>query len=169
MSVNIPQTLNFLPPSVGKFEIHRSPNLNYFIQKITFPSVTLPKMEAPTPFRPINLPSDHIFYDNITLTFKLDEDLAGYFEIYDWIVSLGRPESGEQALVAYNTMNGIQSDCTLILMTNELVPNIQITFQDCLPVTLSGFELDTTTTDIPFLTATLTMSFRQYTYARLSN
>jgi len=171
MAITTPNTVNFLQPVAGKIQIPRAPNFNYFIQKIRFPGVTLPKLLAPTPFRPLNLAADHIEYDELEISFILDENLSGYFEIYDWMVQLGRPYSSEQSIPAYNapagSVDGVQSFATLTLMTNELVPNIQITFEDMLPVHLSGFELQTTADNQSVITASLTMSFRQYTYAQL--
>ena len=165
-------SLSFLTPVVGKFEIPRAPNFNYFIRKVGFPGCTIHNFNLPNPFASGVMPADHIEYDLLQIEFKLDENLTGYFQIYDWMVGLTRPASFDQAIPIYNAQqpsaNGVYSQCALTLMTNELVPNIQIIFDDVLPHHLSGFQLDTTATGAPVVTASLTMKFRQYTYNKVT-
>ena len=39
-----PANKNFLNPLNFKFQIQRAPNVNFFIQKINIPSITLPEI-----------------------------------------------------------------------------------------------------------------------------
>jgi hypothetical protein len=172
MPVNVPANKNFLSPVGYKLEIPRAPNFNYFIQSVDFPTISLQKVEAPTPFRPLNLPADHIQYDDIDIVFKLDEDLKGYFELYEWMKALGRPESGEQAKALYKKNpgdgEGIYSQVSLIVLSSNMQPNIEFVFKDVLPVRLSGFTLESNVNDIEYITARLTLSFRDFSYDYLT-
>lgn len=171
MPVNVPANKNFLSPVGYKLEIPRAPNFNYFIQSVDFPTISLDRTEAPTPFRPLNLPADHINYGDLDITFKIDEDLKGYFEIYEWMKALGRPESGEQAKTIYTKRpgdgEGIYSQVGLTLLTSNMQPHITFRFVDVLPLRLSGFTMESNVSDIEYITASLSLSFRNFFYEYL--
>lgn len=168
MPVNVPANKNFLQPVGYKLEIPRAPNFNYFIQSVEFPSVSLQKTEAPTPFRSLNLPGEHLDYGDLNIKFKIDEDLKGYFEMYEWLRALGRPASGEQAKVLYDKLpgdgEGIYSQVSLIILNSNMQPNIELTFLDVLPLRLSGFLLESDVNDVQYVTASMELSFRDFTY-----
>lgn len=168
MPVNVPSNKNFLSPVGYKLEIPRAPNFNYFIQAVDFPGISLAKVEAPTPFRPLNLPADHIDHDELEITFKIDEDLKGYLEMYSWMKALGRPDSGEQAKEIYSKQpgdgEGIYSQVSLVLLTSNMQPNIEFKFIDVLPLRLSGFRLESNVNDIEYVTASMRLSFRTFEY-----
>ena len=168
MPVNVPANKNFLSPVGYKLEIPRAPNFNYFIQSIDLPDISLQKTEAPTPFRPLNLPGEHLDYGDIRVTFKIDEDLKGYFEMYEWLKALGRPASGEQARALYEKKpgdgEGIYSQATITILNSNMQPNLSITYLDVLPLRLSGFTFESNIEDIQYVTASMDLSFRDFTY-----
>lgn len=168
MPVNVPANKNFLSPVGYKLEIPRAPNFNYFIQSIDLPDISLQKTEAPTPFRPLNLPGEHIDYGDLRVTFKIDEDLKGYFEMYEWLKALGRPASGEQARALYEKRpgdgEGIYSQATITILNSNMQPNLSITYLDVLPLRLSGFTFESNIEDIEYVTASMDLSFRDFTY-----
>lgn len=163
-----PTNLNFLSPVGFKFEIPKAPNFNYFIQKVKFPGIILPQVKAPTPFASLNLPAEHMEWEDLTIDFKLDEDLKGYFEIAKWIIEIGRPENSQGANRIYNTpsyeKDSLYNKCSLVILNGNMQPNVKIDFDDVLPFRLSGFEMESTASDINYVTASLTLSYRQYKY-----
>jgi hypothetical protein len=165
---NRPQNLNFLSQIGFKFEIARAPNFNYFIQKVLFPGVTLPTVFKPNPFVRDTVPGDQITYDSLTIQFKLDEDLRGYFEMYDWITALGKPESFEQSAAIYRKpkydINSVYSTGALTILNNKMMPNIQVTFLDMVPQRLSGFTLETDSNDVNYISASLELNYLLYKY-----
>ena len=165
---NRPPNLNLLSQVGFKFELARSPNFNYFIQKIDFPGMSLPTVPQANPFIKVPIPGDHIDFDSVKIYFKLDEDLRGYFEMYDWITALGKPEnfSGSAAIydkLAYDKAS-VFSDASLIILNNKMMPNINITFYEMLPIRLGGFTLETDATDINYLSSSLELRYRMYKY-----
>ena len=46
-----------------------------------------------TPLRDIPKPGTKLNYEDLTMTFIVDEDLANYQEIHGWLVGLGFPIS----------------------------------------------------------------------------
>ena len=167
---NQPDNINFLSPLGYKFSIAKLPNFDYFVQRIDFPQLSLNLMnQIQTPFNRVTVAGDHVTFDQFTITFKIDEDMYGYFELYDWIVGAGFPDNFNQ----YKTLNekpkgfSVICDAYLIILNSAMQPNIRVTFNDVIPIDLSGFNFDSRLDDVEYLTATCTFKYRQYIYERL--
>lgn len=165
---NIPQNRNFLAEPNFRFFIKKTPNLNYFGQKINLPGISIPNTEHPTPFARIPYSGDHIDFEPLEVTFMVDEDLGNYLEIFNWLYGLGFPKSHDQyrALAAQKkeTGDGLVSDASLMLLTSKGNAMFDITFIDAFPVSLTGLNFDSTTTDYQFITATATFLFTYYEF-----
>jgi len=165
---NNPGNINFLSQVGFRFDIARSPNFNYFIQRVEFPGVSLQPAQMPTPFVKVPLPGEHLDYDKLSITFKLDEDLRGYFEMYDWLTALGKPENFDQSSVIYKNKrydeHAVYSDASLVILDANMNPNVTVNFYDMIPIRLSGFTLQTDANDIRFITASMEFSYRMYKY-----
>ena len=163
---NQPVNPSFLSPLGFKFEIKRAPHLNFFVQAVEIPSVTLGTADVDTPFTRIPLPGTRLTFGNLQVTFKVDEDMKNYLEMYDWLKAVGFPDNFQQ----YNNVAGLQvtsgqgiySDCTLIVTTSAMNPSKEITFIDCFPVDLSSISFDSTSVDVQYLTATVTFANRRF-------
>jgi hypothetical protein len=168
-----PTDINFLSPLGYKFVMNRLPNLEYFVQSFDFPALTL--NETPgiqTPFNKLVIAGDHMTFDHFSLTFKIDENMYSYFELYDWMVAVGKPESFDQyaaiAAAGKTSGKGVLSDASLIILNGTMNPNIRIDFFDVLPVRLSNFTFDSKENDVNYITATAEFKYREYTYTRLT-
>jgi len=69
---NTPTNPNFLSPLNFKFSIKRAPHINFFIQKIGIPSLSLPTYESPNPFVKIPEPGNY----ELTFTEAYPTDLS---------------------------------------------------------------------------------------------
>jgi hypothetical protein len=116
------------------------------------------------------IPGDHLTYDNFSITFKIDENMEGYFEMHDWIKAIGKPNSfDEYKAIAAQTKTsgqGVLVNADLIILNSAMQPNIKVTFSDIVPVSISGFKFDSTETDVNYLTATAEFKYFQYNYTR---
>ena len=167
-----PQNLNFLSPLGYKFILSKIPNFVYFVQSVDFPITKLNETKGiQTPFSRITVPGDHLSYTNLSVTFKIDEDMKGYFEIFDWITAIGKPDNFDQykGIAAQSRTSGLGTlvDANLLVLSSAMQPNIKITFQDLLPISISGPKFDSTQTDVNYVTATAVFKFNQITYERL--
>ena len=168
---NTPTNKNFLSPLNFQFQLKRAPNVNFFIQKITLPSITAPEIEIPTMFNYVPEPGNKLSYGDLEITFKVDENFTNYLEIHDWIRALTFPESfAEYASIAKNpeyTGDGIRSDISLIVMNATKRPNFEITFRNAYPTALSGVEFDTTLDDVQYLTTTASFKYMLYDITKI--
>jgi hypothetical protein len=169
---NTPQSKNFLSPLNFQFQLKRAPHVNFFIQKISIPSIGIPEIDIPTPFVVIPEPGSTLSYGHLDITFKVDEDFANYLEIHDWIRALAFPENFEEyAAIVKNpeyTGDGIRSDISLIVLDNLKNPNFEVIFRRAFPVTLTGIEFDTTMHDVQFLTTTASFRYLLYDIKKIT-
>lgn len=169
----IPINMNFLSPLNFRFQLKRAPYLNFFIQKCTLPTIELPQGEIPTPFTNINNYATNMeFSPRLTVTFKVDENLANYIEVHSWLRALGSPENrlAYQALVnaGPTTGEGLSSEVSLTVLNSLKRPNYEIVFQNVYPISLSGIAFDTTNPNVDFVEATAEFSYHLYTINQIT-
>lgn len=157
---------NFLSPLGFKFVLTRLPNIEYYCQSISLPGLSIGTTAFPNPFIKIPVAGTQLSSGNLSLTFKVDEDLRNYREIYDWLVGLGFPDNyGEyKALVEQPIVSdrGIRSDGSLVVLTSSKHPHHEIRFYELFPVSLSGMRFDATLSDVQYIEATVEFSFRKF-------
>ena len=159
-----PANINFLSPLGFRFKLKRAPNLNFFVTNVNIPLISLNNVELPTPFKIINIAGNKLDYGDFELTFKLDEDMMTYFEIYDWLIAIGFPENFNQYKglkeAQRGTPNQLLSDATLTIMTSDMVPNIEVTFEDLFPVSISEINFTTSDVDVNYISATVSFKYK---------
>ena len=93
---NTPYNKNFLNPLNFNFYIKRAPYVNFFVQSVNLPGFGFTTPLQQTPFSNIPQTGDRIIFQDLEVTFKVDEELQNYLEIANWIRSIGFPENFEQ-------------------------------------------------------------------------
>jgi hypothetical protein len=163
-----PTNKNFLSPLGFKFTIKKTPNVNYFVQAVNLPNVNLGETSFPTPFRRIPIAGDHIEYGDLAITFKVDENMNNYLELFNWIKAIGFPDNFDQhkavdpKFVPSFSGDGIYSDATLTLLSSAMNPVNQIIFLDAFPIALTDFNFDSRNVDVEYVEATATFKFRTF-------
>lgn len=163
---------NFLSPLRFSFQIKKLPTFTEFVQTVDFPGVTVGETAGMSnPFQRLVIPGEHMTFDKIIVTFKVDEYMKDYLEIFEWAQGLGKPTNYEQYAALANALpgsgDGPQVDGSLTVLDSEGKAKIQFTFIDMFPTNLSGFKFDYTLDSHEFITASVDFSYRQYTYTLL--
>jgi len=151
------------------FTLRRLPELSYFCQEVSLPSITLPEATQLNPFSKIPLAGDQIDFDTLRVQFLIDEKMENYKAIHNWIIGLGFPENNSQytsaiesgALLGADEVAKSYSDATLVILGNNNVPIQVIQFADCVPESLESITFTSTNQDVQYLIGSV--SFR-YTY-----
>lgn len=139
--------MNFLLPDGFRAVIKKMPTTTFFTQRVAIPGLSLPPVEQGNPYLGIPHTGDHILFEDLHLSFKIDENLKNYTEIFKWLNGTGYPEEHseykELADKPRYTNEGLYSDISIMLTTN--IKNIQaeFLFRDAYPIRLSGFEVAT--------------------------
>ncbi len=173
---------NFLAPVGFKFTLKRSPGAAFFCNQANIPDITLGITEQPTYLRDIPIPGDKIQFGDLRITFLVDEDLTNFMEIQNWIRGLGYPETLKQfdELEEKGQLNAafgkfaqsgddIYSDGTLQILSSNLVPQFNVTFNDLFPYSLSTLSFDARDTDIEYFTADVSFKYTMYKITDLEN
>ena len=162
---------NMLSPTGFSFTINRAPGMEFFVQSITLPGITLPFTETPNPFKKIPVYGDHIEYDELQVTFKINEDMSNYLEIFDWITALGFPEEFEQYAQIANkekfTGEGVYSDANIMILSSASNPLMRIDIVDMFPTALTPITVDSKDTDINYIEATASFKFTNYRFTKV--
>lgn len=163
---NTLENLNFLSPLNFQFSLQRAPHINWFIQKTNIPSVMVPAAVQLTPFT--NEPWGGLKpqYGDFELSFKLDENLLGYIELYIWLMSYSDPDNGDDyATLSANpdyTGKGLKSDMSLIILDQLKNPIYRIEIVDAFPTGLSAVQVNTTDSTVNYITCTALFKFRRF-------
>lgn len=172
-TITEPTNKNFLSPLGFKFIIQKTPNVNYFVQSVNLPDVNLGDTVLPTPFRRVPVAGDHIEYGDLQLTFKVDESLKNYLEIFNWMTAIGFPDNFDQhkevdpKFVKTGSGGGVYSDGTLVILSSAMNPIHEVMFSDMYPTSLTDFIFDTRSTDVDYIEATATFKFKNMTFKTL--
>lgn len=168
---NQPGNINFLSPLGFRFVLKRAPNLNFFVTDVNLPDISLGFVEVPTPFKIINIPGNKLDYGDFNLTFRLDEDMETYFEIYNWLIAIGFPEGFNQyrglSTKEPGDIEQLTSDATLTILKSSMIPNIEVSFEDLFPTGISNIEFTTTDTDVNYITATVSFKYKIFKVRKL--
>ena len=171
-----PNNVNFLSPLGFNFAIKKLPNTNYFVQAVNVPSVQMGDAIMPTPF--VNIPTigDRISYAEFLVSFKVDEDLRNYIELYDWMVQLGFPEDFSQAKNIYEKQNNVDfmaegpySDATITILNSAMRPNLEVLFEDAYPISLSDLQFSATSPSVDYIECQVTFRYKLFRILRLES
>jgi hypothetical protein len=161
-----------------RFVIRKLPNVNYYCQEVTIPEIGITHSTQGTPFASIKRPGDKVTFGDLTIQFKVDEDLANYKEIFNWLVGLGHPESFDQTRALSKAAiptpfktgaaSSFVSDASVIILSAMKNSTHQFTFRDLFPIGLSISKFDSRDNNVNYVTATATFAYQQFTIEEIS-
>jgi hypothetical protein len=91
-----PDNLDYLSPTQFKFNIHQLPKVEFFCTAANVPAINLGEAVFPTPYKEIPVMGDTLTYDNLSISFIVDENLENYIEIHEWVTAIGFPKNRNQ-------------------------------------------------------------------------
>ncbi len=152
---------NFLSPLSYKFVLARTPNLNFNVQTVRLPGMTLSSTETATPF--VSIPnSGKITYSPLTITFRVAEDMTDYLEIHNWMKGLGSPTDFTGYANLQNSSAGLYSDATLVINNSRRLGNISAKFIQLFPIDISDLQFTTMDVDVNYIECTVDFRFLSY-------
>jgi hypothetical protein len=167
--------LNFLSPLKFAFTIKKLPQVNFYVQSLVLPSITVQPNMQPTPFVKLPIPGDHVDYGEVQITFKVDEDMANYLEIFNWLTAIGFPENfGQYKALAdkdarqnVGGTDGIMTDGTIIIYNSASNVNMQVKLINMFPTGLMDLLFDLKQVDVDYIEATATFAFERMQISRI--
>ena len=154
-----PSKLDYTSPTQFRFLINQLPKVEYFTTEANIPGITLGEVDFKTRFKAIPLMGDVLTYEDLTITFIVDENLENYIEMHTWLTGIGFPEDRKQfsefrgatsnlSVKTRGESNDIgdvrastpelamTSDAVLTILTNKNNPVVECRFRDVFPLSL---------------------------------
>ena len=184
-----PDNLDYLSPTQFKFNIHQLPKVEFFCTAANVPAINLGEAIFPTPYKQIPVMGDTLTYDNLSISFIVDENLENYIELHEWLTAIGFPKNREQfskfrsstadspiitqgisddrglttgAAQLSTSARGMFGDAILTILTNKNNPVVEVRFQDLFPVALGALDFTQTATDVEYISVTADFSYKIY-------
>lgn len=181
--------LDFAAPTQFRFQIQKLPEVQFFTTQANIPSVSLSEISQPTPLNQLTLAGSDMTYEDLTVTFLIDEEYRNYREVHNWIKGLGFPENhtqfqslltegSDRMPLSYN--RGVQkepgktkpatpdaaiySDATLTILSSKNNPTLEIRFRDVYPKSIGPVALTTQDTEVTYLQADITFGYKYYEF-----
>lgn len=160
---------NYLSPLEFRATIKRLPNVQFFLQRATIPSITATPVSTPSPLNKMFHTGDSLQYANFDLTFIADEKLENYLEIFNWIKGTTFPERTKQFSDQKKSSDGLYSDISIQILTSHKNVNLEVNFKNCFPIYISDILLDTTAPDVVYPEVTATFQYDYFDITHLKD
>ena len=180
--------LDYADPTKFKFQISKLPRVEFNSIQANIPGITLTELNQPTRLMPVRIPGNDMTFEDLRVTFIVDEDLTNYRSVHDWMAGLAQMDSDDKyralitdggdrmplsqqnnsqdaGRVTSATNDGaIFSDAKLIILSARNIPIVELSFEDTYPKALSALDYNQNATDIEYLQATVTLGYKKHTY-----
>jgi len=177
----MPNNINPLSPTGFRLAITKLPEISFFCQAVTLPSMSLENVNVGTPFSVNKVPGELLNFADLTVNFIIDEDMKNYIALWNWLAGLGFPQNYLQyqnlvttaansttstttpAIPAFGTLQGNYSDGSLVILGSNNMPVKTISFVDIHPISLGTIEFQSNVDDVQYLTGTASFGYTYYT------
>ena len=88
--------MDYASPTQFKFQILKLPKVEFFTTAVNLPGLSLNSIEQQTPLTDIPVPGTKLSYQDLEITFMVDENLENYREIHGWLTGLCFPRARTQ-------------------------------------------------------------------------
>lgn len=152
-----PRNRNYLSPIGFQMKLELFDGVDFFCQKANLPGISMPYTEVPTRFRnfPIT-PGGGVTFDDLQLSFIVDENLINYNSIQKWIRKNGNSEDCQPGQIEYS--NG-----QLMIVTSNFNPAFFVDYENLFPIQITPIDFDATVDDIEYFTAQVTFKYTNFT------
>ena len=91
-----PTKLDYSAPTQFKFVITQLPKVEYFTVSANVPGINLGETTLQSRFKDIPMLGDVLTYEDLTITFIVDEYLENYLQLHEWLTGIGFPKNTKQ-------------------------------------------------------------------------
>ena len=186
-----PSVLDYASPVQFRFKCSKLPTVEFFCQSANIPGISIGSASMPTGLKDIPIPGEKVTYQDLAISFLIDENLNNYKEIHDWIIALGFPQNHTQfadlqtagadrypgstsgAIVPETNIavplaeGGTYSDATLTVLNSKNIAVTEIRFNNIFPTSLGSLSYDVQASDVNYLQASVDFSYMYYDIVQL--
>ena len=181
-----PSIMDYASPVQFRFKCSKLPKVEFFCQSANIPGIGLGQVDVETPLKSIPFPGDKVTYQDLAISFLVDENLNNYKEIHDWIIGLGAPQNHTQFSTLRDTGTdrfpgqttnspnnntvpdgGTYSDATLTVLNSKNIAVTEIRFHNIFPTSLGALSYDVQASDVNYLSTSVDFSYMYYEIVQL--
>ena len=181
-----PSVLDYASPVQFRFKCSKLPTVEFFCQSANIPGISIGSASMPTGLKDIPIPGEKVSYQDLAISFLVDENLNNYKEIHDWIIGLGAPQNHTQFSTLRDTGTdrfpgqttnspnnntvpdgGTYSDATLTVLNSKNIAVTEIRFHNIFPTSLGSLSYDVQASDVNYLQASVDFSYMYYEIVQL--
>lgn len=169
----IPSNINPLSPNGFNFSIIKLPEVSFFCQEVNLPDITLPSVDINTPLSINPIAGDIISYGDLTVQFLIDENMANYKAIFNWLKGLGFPNEHKEYSdfiqtqthpIGWSRLSREFSDGVLSILGSNNQSIQSVNFVDLVPINLSSLTFQSTNQDVQYLVGTASFKYDHYEF-----
>ena len=186
-----PSIMDYASPIQFRFKCSKLPKVEFFCQTANIPGIGLGQADVETSLKSIPFPGDKVTYQDLAISFLVDENLENYKEIHDWIIGLGAPQnhtqfsdlratssdrfpgtSSSNAITGQATADplpesGMYSDATLTVLNSKNIAVTEIRFHNIFPTSLGALSYNVQASDVNYLQTNVDFSYMYYEIVQL--
>ena len=88
--------LDFAAPTQYRFQVQKLPDVTFFLQVANIPGIAVDQLTQPTPLNTIAIAGSDLSYEDLSMTFLIDEEYRNYRTVHAWLKGLSFPENHTQ-------------------------------------------------------------------------
>ena len=181
-----PAKLDYASPVQFRFKCSKLPEVEFFCQTANIPGISIGSASMPTGLKDIPIPGEKVSYQDLAISFLVDENLNNYKEIHDWLLGLGTPQNHNQFSTLRDTGTdrfpgqttnspnnntvpdgGTYSDATLTVLNSKNIAVTEIRFHNIFPTSLGSLSYDVQASDVNYLQSNVDFSYMYYEIIQL--
>ena len=181
-----PTKLDYASPVQFRFKCSKLPTVEFFCQSANIPGISIGSASMPTGLKDIPIPGEKVSYQDLAISFLVDENLNNYKEIHDWLLGLGAPQNHSQFSTLRDTGTdrfpgqttnspnnntvpdgGTYSDATLTVLNSKNIAVTEIRFHNIFPTSLGSLSYDVQASDVNYLQSNVDFSYMYYEIVQL--
>lgn len=171
------QTTDFAIANSWQLVIPKCPNVAFFTNTCSIPSLGIDAISTGTRLAPIQIPGSKLKFETLDVSFIVDKQMSNYVSLYTYLrglaplndltpTGLNGTSDYQQYIANKPSLNDDTCDVSLIVNDNYNNPLLQIVYHDAFPTSLALPKVDAGTGDAKPLIATATF---YYTYFDINN
>lgn len=166
------ENINFLDKCRFYFAVDKLPNTNYFVQSANLPGLSMTSISVPTPYSDYPVEGDKVEFEEFRMTFKADENLKNWSELYDWMIGLARVDDFEKRkLLEASTLipgkKGLYSNALLLILDSNYQPILKASFDGIFPIKLGNIDFDSRGNDFVETDVDVSFAYRRFYLERI--
>lgn len=154
---------NFLQATGFRLVIDREKygNIEYFVQGVQHPSVSLPLAEASySRVTSVAQIGDKLEFGEVTFNMMLDEGMTGYTEMFNWMKRLVDNKFIPKG-AATDTLPSSEADISLVILNSRNNQVRKIIYRNAFPINLGDVSMEASASDTTAIVVPVTF---KYTY-----